>query len=45
VRILARRSLVERGYTVFVARNAAEALEIGVAGTIDVLLTDIVMPI
>ena len=44
VRILARRSLVERGYTVFVARNATEALEIGAAGTIDVLLTDIVMP-
>jgi two-component system cell cycle sensor histidine kinase/response regulator CckA len=44
VRILARRSLVERGYTVFVARNAAEALEIGAAGTIDLLITDIVMP-
>jgi signal transduction histidine kinase len=44
VRILARRSLVERGYTVFVARNATEALEIGAAGTIDLLITDIVMP-
>ncbi|MEP6494844.1 MAG: ATP-binding protein [bacterium] len=44
VRILARRSLVERGYKVLAARNAAEALEIGAAGTIDVLLTDIVMP-
>ena len=44
VRILARRSLAERGYTVLVARNAAEAIEIGAAGTIDVLLTDIVMP-
>jgi signal transduction histidine kinase/ActR/RegA family two-component response regulator len=44
VRILARRSLEERGYTVFVARNAEEALEIGIAGKIDVLLTDIVMP-
>ncbi|MGH7619217.1 MAG: ATP-binding protein, partial [Gemmatimonadaceae bacterium] len=44
VRILARRTLEERGYTVRVARNAAEALEIAAAGTIDVLLTDIVMP-
>jgi signal transduction histidine kinase/CheY-like chemotaxis protein len=44
VRILARRTLEERGYKVFVARNAAEALEIAGAGRIDLLLTDIVMP-
>ena len=44
VRILARRTLEERGYTVFVARNADEALEIAAARRIDVLLTDIVMP-
>jgi two-component system, cell cycle sensor histidine kinase and response regulator CckA len=44
VRILARRTLQERGYTVFVARNASEALEIGMSGKIDLLLTDIVMP-
>ena len=44
VRILARRTLEERGYVVRVARNAAEALEIAAAGNIDVLLTDIVMP-
>ncbi|HVX39527.1 MAG TPA: ATP-binding protein [Gemmatimonadaceae bacterium] len=44
VRILARRTLEERGYTVRVARNAAEALEISHASRIDVLLTDIVMP-
>ena len=44
VRTLARRTLEERGYTVRVARNAAEALEIAAAGNIDVLLTDIVMP-
>jgi signal transduction histidine kinase/ActR/RegA family two-component response regulator len=44
VRILARRTLEERGYTVRVARNAAEALEISAAGNIEVLLTDIVMP-
>ena len=44
VRILARRTLEERGYTVFVARNADEALEIASAHHVDVLLTDIVMP-
>ena len=44
VRILARRTLEERGYTVFVARNADEALEIAGARRVDVLLTDIVMP-
>jgi CheY-like chemotaxis protein len=44
VRTLARRTLEERGYSVRVARNAAEALEISAAGHVDVLLTDIVMP-
>jgi len=44
VRILARRTLEERGYTVLVARNADEALEIANVRTIDVLLADIVMP-
>ena len=44
VRILARRTLEERGYAVYVARNADEALEIAGARHIDVLLTDIVMP-
>jgi len=44
VRILARRTLEERGYTVLAARNAEEALEIAGARRIDVLLTDIVMP-
>ena len=44
VRTLARRTLEERGYTVRVARNAAEALEISAAGHVDLLLTDIVMP-
>ena len=44
VRILARRSLEELGYTVLVARNAEDALEISLAKPIDVLLTDIVMP-
>ena len=44
VRILARRTLEERGYTVLVARNADEALEIAAVGPIDALLTDIVMP-
>jgi signal transduction histidine kinase/ActR/RegA family two-component response regulator len=44
VRILARRTLAERGYEVFVARNAAEAMEISRAKRIDLLLTDIVMP-
>ncbi|HEY4219403.1 MAG TPA: ATP-binding protein [Gemmatimonadaceae bacterium] len=44
VRTLARRTLEERGYKVFVARSAAEALEIANAGKIDLLLTDIVMP-
>jgi signal transduction histidine kinase/ActR/RegA family two-component response regulator len=44
VRILARRTLEERGYNVLVARNADEALEIAIARSIDLLLTDIVMP-
>jgi signal transduction histidine kinase/ActR/RegA family two-component response regulator len=44
VRILARRTLEERGYTVLVARNAEEALEIASARRVDLLLTDIVMP-
>jgi signal transduction histidine kinase/ActR/RegA family two-component response regulator len=44
VRILARRTLEERGYVVYVARNAHEALEIAGARSVDVLLTDIVMP-
>ena len=44
VRILARRTLEERGYKVLVARNADEALEIAGARRVDVLLTDIVMP-
>src|SRR5581483_4848611 len=44
VRILARRTLVELGYDVLVARNAAEALEIAARGTVELLLTDIVMP-
>jgi len=44
VRILARRTLEERGYTVLVARNAEEALEIANARSIDLLLADIVMP-
>ena len=44
VRILARRSLEERGYTVLVARDAEEAMEIANARRVDLLLTDIVMP-
>ncbi len=44
VRILARRTLEERGYTVLVARDAQEAMEIAGARHIDLLLTDIVMP-
>jgi CheY-like chemotaxis protein len=44
VRILARRTLQERGYTVLVARDAQEALEIAGARRVDLLLTDIVMP-
>jgi signal transduction histidine kinase len=44
VRILARRTLEERGYVVLVARNASEAMEIANARRVDLLLTDIVMP-
>jgi signal transduction histidine kinase/ActR/RegA family two-component response regulator len=44
VRTLARRTLEERGYTVRVARNADEAMEIATALRVDVLLTDVVMP-
>ncbi len=44
VRILARRTLQERGYTVLVARDAQEAIEIAGARRVDLLLTDIVMP-
>jgi signal transduction histidine kinase/ActR/RegA family two-component response regulator len=44
VRILARRTLQERGYTVLVARDGQEALEIAGARRVDLLLTDIVMP-
>jgi signal transduction histidine kinase len=44
VRILARRTLEERGYVVLVARNAGEAMEIASARRVDLLLTDIVMP-
>jgi len=44
VRTLARRTLQERGYTVLVARDAQEAMEIAGARHVDLLLTDIVMP-
>ncbi|MDB4908512.1 MAG: Blue-light-activated protein [Gemmatimonadetes bacterium] len=44
VRILARRTLVERGYRVLVARTAEEALEIARGASIDLLLSDIVLP-
>ena len=44
VRILARRTLQDRGYTVLVARDAQEAMEIVGARRVDLLLTDIVMP-
>jgi signal transduction histidine kinase len=44
VRILARRSLEENGYTVYVAASAVEALELAGRRAFDVLLTDIVMP-
>jgi signal transduction histidine kinase/CheY-like chemotaxis protein len=44
VRTLARRTLQDRGYTVLVARDAQEAMEIADARQVDLLLTDIVMP-
>ncbi len=44
VRILARRTLQERGYNVLIARDAQEAMEIAGARHVDLLLTDIVMP-
>jgi signal transduction histidine kinase/DNA-binding response OmpR family regulator len=44
VRVLARRALEERGYTVLVASNADDALAIAAKRRVDVLLTDIVMP-
>jgi CheY-like chemotaxis protein len=44
VRVLACRTLEERGYCVLVASNAEEALEIARSQRVDVLLTDIVMP-
>jgi PAS domain S-box-containing protein len=46
VRALVRGVLRSRGYTVFEARNAAEAVQISndFAGAIHILLTDVVMP-
>ena len=44
VRVLAQRALQERGYTVLVASNATQAMEIAATRRVDVLLTDIVMP-
>ena len=44
VRILARRTLEARGYRVLVARTAEEALEIARGASIDLLLSDIVLP-
>jgi two-component system, cell cycle sensor histidine kinase and response regulator CckA len=46
VRNVTVRSLVDLGYTVLVAANGAEALQVAesYAGTIHLLLTDVVMP-
>jgi signal transduction histidine kinase len=45
VRVLARRSLRQRGYTVIEARSAEQALDwIARGATPDLLLTDVVMP-
>ena len=47
VRALAERTLALRGYRVLVAQNGAEAVEMSRshAGPIDLLLTDVVMPV
>jgi two-component system cell cycle sensor histidine kinase/response regulator CckA len=47
VRGLARKILSEAGYKVLEARSGAEAIELsrGYAGPIDLLLTDVVMPV
>ncbi len=46
VRLLARRILVERGYTVLEASGGTEAIELAAArqGALDLLLTDVVLP-
>ena len=46
VRMLAERILRDEGYTVLAARDGVEALEVARAheGTIDLLLTDVMMP-
>jgi signal transduction histidine kinase/ActR/RegA family two-component response regulator len=44
VRLLARRTLEDRGYTVIAAASPEEALEIARAPGVDLILTDIVMP-
>jgi two-component system cell cycle sensor histidine kinase/response regulator CckA len=46
VRTVAERALTRQGYTVLTAANGEEALEIvGRGETIDLLITDVVMPI